>query len=296
MAMKLGDVTDIFVGLQTSADDVFILDFVSETTHSITLATKALNQEWSFEKDLFHPLVSGTDIRSYSPLPRRQFILFPYEISENSAHLISLDNIRMRWPRTAEYLIANRGRLENREACRLKNTQKWHGYIYLKNMTRQGLPKLCVPRLVEVLTCSFDSKGTTYLDNVDVGGVVFNRQHGHLDLCYLLALLNSQLLRWFFPHVSAPFRGGFRSANRQFLSQLPIRILNLSDKADRKEYEAMVGMAKRVLAAKRKSAAADTLGLEREIDERVYRLYGLTQEEIALVEAAREESPKRSKA
>jgi len=38
----------------------------------------------------------------------------------------------------------------------------------------------------------------------------------------------------------------------------------------------------RILKAKR----ADTAALEREIDERVYRLYGLTAEEIRIVEEA----------
>jgi hypothetical protein len=40
----------------------------------------------------------------------------------------------------------------------------------------------------------------------------------------------------------------------------------------------------RVLVAKRADAAADTAGLEREIDARVYTLYGLTADEIKLVE------------
>jgi adenine-specific DNA-methyltransferase len=35
-----------------------------------------------------------------------------------------------------------------------------------------------------------------------------------------------------------------------------------------------------------KAKRADTAALEREIDERVYRLYGLTAEEIKLVEEA----------
>jgi hypothetical protein len=47
----------------------------------------------------------------------------------------------------------------------------------------------------------------------------------------LLAILNSQPLRWFFPQISAPFRGGFRSANRQFLELLPIA--NTSKDEDR---------------------------------------------------------------
>jgi adenine-specific DNA-methyltransferase len=40
----------------------------------------------------------------------------------------------------------------------------------------------------------------------------------------------------------------------------------------------------RFLAAKNIDPPADTSHLEREIDERVYRLYGLTKEEVAIVE------------
>jgi hypothetical protein len=40
----------------------------------------------------------------------------------------------------------------------------------------------------------------------------------------------------------------------------------------------------RILKAKRADAAADTAAQEREIDERVYHLYGLTAEEIKIVE------------
>jgi hypothetical protein len=40
----------------------------------------------------------------------------------------------------------------------------------------------------------------------------------------------------------------------------------------------------KILAAKRADPAADTSAWEREIDERVYRLYGLTAEEIKIVE------------
>jgi adenine-specific DNA-methyltransferase len=40
----------------------------------------------------------------------------------------------------------------------------------------------------------------------------------------------------------------------------------------------------RILAAKEANPAADTSALEREIDHQVYALYGLTPEEIAIVE------------
>jgi hypothetical protein len=284
MPVKLGDVADIFVGLQTSADDVFILKFVSETAKTFTLESKALRRDWTFEKELLHPLVSGTDIHAYTPLPNRQFVLFPYVIENQTANLIALKELTKRWPRTAEYLVANRRRLEARESGRLSGTSKWHGYIYLKNMTRQELPKLCVPRLVKVLACTIDWNGSHFLDNVDVGGVVLNERYDRVGLHYLLGLLNSMLLRWYFPQVSARFRGGFRSANRQFLSQLPVPLLNLLDPTENMEHDAVVGLVERVLAAKKIDPVADTSALERDIDERVYHLYGLTKGEIAIVE------------
>ena len=42
----------------------------------------------------------------------------------------------------------------------------------------------------------------------------------------------------------------------------------------------------RILAAKQKNPAADTSAMEREIDQQVYALYGLTPEEIKIVEEA----------
>jgi len=60
---KLEEVADIFVGLQTSADDVFILNYLGETKSTIRLQSQSLATEWTFEKDLLHPLVSGRMFR-----------------------------------------------------------------------------------------------------------------------------------------------------------------------------------------------------------------------------------------
>ena len=50
------------------------------------------------------------------------------------------------------------------------------------------------------------------------------------------------------------------------------------------ETAAIEALVDRILAAKKDDPAADTSALEREIDERVYRLYGLTKDEIRIVE------------
>jgi len=94
--------------------------------------------------------------------------------------------------------------------------------------------------------------------------------------------------------VSVPFRGGWLSANRQFLSQLPIRIINFDDPADVVRHDKIVALVERMLALNkdlRSVGEADRADLERqlaetdaEIDALVYELYGLTAEEIEIVE------------
>jgi hypothetical protein len=44
-------------------------------------------------------------------------------------------------------------------------------------------------------------------------------------------------------------------------------------------------LAERIVSAKQRDAEADTSALKRELDELVYALYGLTEEEKALVQA-----------
>ena len=63
-----------------------------------------------------------------------------------------------------------------------------------------------------------------------------------------------------------------------YVSELPIPAVPTEKQ---KPVERLV---ERILSAKQRAAGADVSALERELDELVYALYGLTAEEIKLVE------------
>jgi len=97
--------------------------------------------------------------------------------------------------------------------------------------------------------------------------------------------------------VSVPFRGGWLSANRQFLSQLPIRTIDFSDPTDKARHDRMVGLVETMLKLHKRFAAAKTShekiaiqrqidATDKQIDQLVYKLYGLTDKEIKIVEEA----------
>ena len=275
--IRLGDVADVFVGLQTSADSVFIMDFKEECAEGLHLHSKQLGVEWTFERDLLHPLISGTDVKRYKDLPSRQYILFPYRVFDGKAELIPFSEIEEHWPLTAKYLLRNQEKLEGREGGKFRD-DSWHRFGRNQNLSIQEQVKICIPRLVDSLYAGYDASGEHFLDNVDVGGITPKAGSG-LDILLLLGLLNSALLRWYFPHVSAPFRGGWLSANRQFLSQLAMPTDITSVEKNAVVYARIAELALEIYQLNREAPE-----LEAEIDRLVYDLYGLRKEEIAIVE------------
>ena len=95
---------------------------------------------------------------------------------------------------------------------------------------------------------------------------------------YVLALLNSSLLQWYYATM---FKGDtelFPKIRIAQAKQLPIF------KASMEQQQPIIELVDRILEKKRSNPNADTSASEREIDRLVYKLYNLTDEEIAVIE------------
>ena len=103
---------------------------------------------------------------------------------------------------------------------------------------------------------------------------------GGMPLKCVLAFLNSALFsRLYIDSVSQANKDDFPQVTITDLLGLPFP----HDVPERSKDQLTV-LVTRILTAKASDPAADTSALEREIDEIVYRLYGLTEEEIRIVE------------
>ena len=119
-------------------------------------------------------------------------------------------------------------------------------------------------------------------------------RHGHLtnDKCflipgddgYLLALLNSRLLDFYFrlvmPCLDDPFDGGDLEFRGVLMEHVPIAIAADTTK------QGLAALAERIRTAKQADPAADVSALQLRIDQAVYSLYRLSPREAATVEAA----------
>jgi hypothetical protein len=113
---------------------------------------------------------------------------------------------------------------------------------------------------------------------------------------YLLGLINSWLMSWFHHRRNPKARKQlFPKVLVSDLRKLPIRRIDLGDEKDRADHDRMVTLVDCMLTLHRQLAAARSVAqreiiqrqidaTDAEIDRLVYDLYGLTPEEIAIVE------------
>ena len=116
-------------------------------------------------------------------------------------------------------------------------------------------------------------------------------------MSYLIGLLNSRLLSFRFATIGKLKSGGILEYFWNSISKLPIRRINFANKPDKDRHDRMVSLVERMLDLHKQLAAAKTAhdktnfqrqidATDAQIDKLVYDLYGLTPDEIKIVEAA----------
>jgi hypothetical protein len=113
---------------------------------------------------------------------------------------------------------------------------------------------------------------------------------------YLMALINSKVLQFFFKsYFTTKKEDIFPEIQVYQLEQLPIPVRDLSEPSEKAVHDRIVKLVEQMMSVKERYAAAKSeqeqlrlerfaTGLDRQIDEAVYALYGLTEEDINLIE------------
>ena len=219
MPVKLGDVAEIFVGLQTSADTVFLFKDTQRAAGKLTsICSKEDGKEYKIETSLLKPVVRSGELGRYWASPSA-LVLFPYQVVDDRFELIPAEDLAKKYPATWAYLKTHKKLLSDREHGKFMESGWWQ--LYPKNLDQWEQSKIMIPYMITDLAAYYDIGGT-YFVNVTTGGFGVTTHRSGRNLEWLTVLINSNLLDWFLKKVSATFHGGYFAANKQFLVQLPI--------------------------------------------------------------------------
>lgn len=267
----------IFQGIATSKDDLYIVECLNEKNFKIKVPISG--NEYEIERDLFKPFLMGKDVQRYSYLTTNRYVFFPYEINDEKAEIIPIEDIKTRFPKTYTYVIEHEKIFKARESGKGSKMQHWHTYIYPKNLNKFEQPKLSSMEI-----CANHPNVTLNHEKLYHTTKAYSwvkKEETKESYEYLLAIANSKLLWWFLKITGDTLQGDARTFKTNYLNPFPLP-KEISNEFDTKISNKVI----EVIALKKDNPEADTSALEREIDTLVYQLYNLTDEEIAIVEEA----------
>lgn len=236
-------------------------------------------------------LVKGKDVHRYHWIQEEQLstkVIYPYDLS--SGNVFSEDELKTTFPHVWEYLVCSQSRLQGRSYFD-RSSKKWYELWCPRKPELFLSPKIIGPEIAS--KGEFTLARDPLFFNNKVKGLVL-KQDSQLTLEALLGLLNSRLLHYLHRLLAPPKGGGFFEVKTRTMSELPIvypstardghfeRIENLVIKMlrlYRNLYDARTPHDKKFI--QRQIDATD-----KQIDRLVYELYGLTDEEIRIVEEA----------
>jgi type I restriction-modification system DNA methylase subunit len=140
-------------------------------------------------------------------------------------------------------------------------------------------PKIIWRQTASCLRATLDTEGRWFRNTIQCAFVkdAYKRK---LDIYYVLGVINSRFITHSYNSLVQEGGRVFPQVKLTHVKKLPLVIA--SDKQQRQIAE----LVKIILEMKTRNTSADTSGLERDIDQLVYALYGLTPEEIQIVEAS----------
>ena len=279
--IALGELTEsVSEGIVTGKNSVFLLP--------IDIASKL-----KLEKELLKPAIQGKQIQRYYHYPAEYVVIYPYQSKDNYTNIIPEHDLANLFPITWDYLSSRKQNLKGRQYFD-KSAKAWYELWCERTFGQQATNKIIVPELASSNRFAHCDKSIFYLDTVC--GII-PKNKSHRTYLYLLGLLNSPLLEFYYKQTTVPKAGGFYIYKTMFLKKLPIRQIDFDKTAEKKMHDDLVAMVEKMLELNKHLAPIrntpcnehDELlrqieQTDKEIDNLVYNIYGLTDEERKIVE------------
>jgi len=277
----LGDICHISTGIQTSADKVsnkhlekFKLD-AKKGDGIYILSPKEIKEKGINETSKhLKPWFKNSDVKKYwTNTSLKEYVLyFKDEKTKQPIEKAILNHFE-----NLEELLTARLTVCRKNKFQWNIVSKWidRGEYYLLFYPRRQeifeTPKIVAPQ--RSLQNTFGYNETSWYASADVYFII--QKDTKVNLKYVLALLNSKLYYSWFTH-KGKMKGKMLELYLTPLSETPIKIADVKTQT---EFEVL---ADKIISGKKKNK--DTSDLEKQIDEMVYELYELTEEQIKIVE------------
>jgi len=255
-------------------------------------------ERYRLEKDPIRKMLKNSDIHRY------------YLDKDSGLNLLYLTNETLleRYPNIKKYLEQFKEELESRYQYKT-GVCKWFS---LSNPQNREL----FDKYSEKIICPYRASENTFAyDNQKFYGLtdiyaIIPKDTSKLNIKYLLALLNSKTLDFYFRETGKK-KGSVFEYFTEPLSKIPIKTINFDDKKEKQDYEELIKLVDSIIEVseeinkldkkmekaskvhegyyemfeERKKLAKERDSIDKEINKIVYDLYDLSRDDIKIIES-----------
>ena len=248
----------IFRGILTGYNEAFVIDDVIKN-HLIGEDPRS--------SEIIKPFLAGRDIKRYQQPKSDKWLIFTRRGIDIERYPSILKHLEKHKDRLTPKPLDYKG---NNWQGRKEGNYKWYEIQDASDYYEEfDKAKIIYPNICKQPEFVFDKSG------------VYTNQKCFIIISsdlYLMGLLNSRLIFFLFKMILPKLRGDFYEPSYIYLKDFPIIDAGINEKSS------ISSLVRQILTIKNQNGNTNTTSLESEIDRIVYELYGLTDEEIRIVE------------
>lgn len=269
----------IFRGITTGYNPAFII--------SGNLKDKLI-AESEKNKEIIKPLLQGRNIKKWFYKSSDEYLLFipwhfPLHLNQNiSGVSMEAESLfKSNYSTLYDHITQFKKQLSQRNVEETGIRYEWYA---LQRCAASYYPEFEKEKIIWGLTAdkwafAYDNKNHYLPSN----GYILTSSL--VSVKYLLALMNSKLMQFYFGFVGIMTAGGAFTLKHETIASFPIKVVM---KNEQKPFNDLVGRILIITSdddySENPTKQAKVREYEKQIDQLVYKLYGLTQEEIRIIE------------
>jgi len=217
---KFSDIAEIFVGIQTSADDIFFIN-VDKCDENYIYFKDKNGDPTIIEKGILKGAILDQSISPFRQIVPNKQLIFPYEEKNGKILLISEDDLKAKYPKSYQYLLKHKSSLAKRSMP--NKEEKWYQFGRSQSLNKFNSVKIIIKNPASFACAVFDDNDLLFSGGGN-GPYYGVRPLGASNVFFIMGLLNHPLFDKWVKLRSSIFRGEYYSFGKQFIEGFPIKI------------------------------------------------------------------------
>lgn len=238
----------IFQGIASGKDEVFYIN-------------QEIVNQYNIEDEIIHPILKGKDIKMYNINWSGNYVIYPYKCRL----LIKENEMKQKYSNTYKYLVDSKEKLKGRGYFD-KSNKLWYELWNQRNGDYFEKTKIITSEINK--NNSFVIDKNKFYGNTKTYNIIL-KDNTEENYYYILGILNSDLINYYYKNITVPKSGGFYAYKTQFLKKIPIKFNKLY-------FEKISNIAKSLTVEINES-------LINQINDMVYKLYKINDNEIEII-------------